>query len=103
MKQLKDFFRDRNAAGYVSAAAGDGRALDEKIIAKVFFDAIQEELGGLAGEGVKETFLKNGTLWIKVSHSTVGSELWLRREAIIKKINHIFKRNVVEEIRIASG
>jgi uncharacterized ParB-like nuclease family protein len=96
MKNIQDILEKKR----VSAGSGEKRELDKKTIGRVFVEAAEEEIGNLEDVDILETNLKGKNLYIKTAHPVVSSELVLRREKIIKKVNEIAGSEVIEKIYI---
>lgn len=90
MKKIQDLLKRKRTR----------QVFDEKTIARVFLEAAKEEIKNFEGEDIREIKLKNKNLYIKTTHPVVSSELFMRREKIIKKTNEIAGAPVIERILI---
>ncbi len=96
MKKIQEILK-----GKISRDNRGGKAeLDEKTIVKVFLEAVKGELKNFDETDIRDTKFKNKILYIKTIHPVVSSELFLRRENIIKRINKIAGKAVVERMVI---
>lgn len=80
---------------------GGRKELDEKTLARVFFEAAKEEVKNLSDEDIREIWLKNKNLYIKTAHPAVSSELLLRQRRILKKTNEIAGKEEIEKMIIS--
>jgi hypothetical protein len=96
MKNIQDLLK-RNAS---RRARGGKKELDEKTIGRVFFEAAKEEIENLESEDIRELKIKEKTLYIKTAHPVISSELFLRKEKILKKTNEIAGSEAVDKVII---
>lgn len=92
MKALKDLL---SAKKNIQPAG-----LSEKDIFFVFQRIIGEEYGRIGAEKLKADYFKNRTVFVKSESSAFGSELWLNREKIIRKINAELGKEEIKEIKL---
>jgi hypothetical protein len=97
MKNIQDLLKKKK----ISASSFKGGALDEKTLGRVFLEAAKAEIENFEETDVREMKIKEKTLYIKTAHPVVSSELFLRRENIIKKAEEILgRRGLIERIVI---
>ena len=96
MKKIQDILKRKSSRGIQVGK----KALDEKTIAGVFLEAAKEEIENLETADIREMKMKDRVLYIKTAHPVISSELFLRRETILKKTNDIAGKKVVERILI---
>ncbi|HLM83854.1 MAG TPA: hypothetical protein VK254_01420 [Candidatus Bathyarchaeia archaeon] len=96
MKNIQDILKRK-----ASPAKGRlVRELDEKTIGRVFLEAAKAEIKNLEDEDIREMKNKEKILYIKTAHPVISSELFLRRENILKRTNEIAGTKAVEKILI---
>ena len=61
--------------------------IDQQSVFFVFQLIIKEEYGVQGAENIKPVFFKDKKIFVKATGSTWASELWLRRGAIVRKVN----------------
>lgn len=61
--------------------------VDEQSVFYVFQLVIKQEYGLQGAENITPVFFKDKKIFIKASGSIWASEIWLRRGAIVKKVN----------------
>jgi len=61
--------------------------VDEQSVFYVFQLVIKQEYGLQGAENITPVFFKDKKIFIKASGSIWASEIWLRRSAIVKKVN----------------
>ena len=94
MRSLKEFIGKR----------GEGSSkvtpLDDKTIFFLFRKIIREEYG-LRGESELEPVIfSEGVLSVKANNPLYSNELWIRREAILARMNKALEQEVVSELRL---
>jgi len=62
-------------------------AIDQQSVFYVFQLIIKEEYGAQGAENITPVFFKDKKIFIKATGSTWASEIWLRRGAIVRKVN----------------
>jgi len=97
MKNIQDILKKK--AG--REARGEKKELDEKTIARVFFEAAKGEIKNLEDGDIRETKMKEKIIYIKTAHPVVSSELFLRREKILGKTNEIAGGKVIKKVIIS--
>jgi hypothetical protein len=80
--------------------SGEKKELDEKTIARVFLEAAKGEIKNLESEDIREMKIKEKFFYVKTAHPVVSSELFLRRDKILEKINEIAGRKVIDKVII---
>jgi TFIIF-interacting CTD phosphatase-like protein len=98
MKTIQSILKKKTTGGQV----GQAKELDEKTLARVFFEAAKGEISNLEDADIRETKLKSKTLYIKTAHPVVSSELVLRRKKILKEVNNIAGSGAVENFFVSS-
>ncbi|TVR84072.1 MAG: DUF721 domain-containing protein [Saprospirales bacterium] len=58
----------------------------------------RESMGSIINENTKGIHLKNGNLFIKVESASLRSELSMSKPELLKKVNELLGRPVVEKI-----
>jgi len=108
MKNIQDILKKKSSVG----ARQKRGPLEEKTIARLFLEAAKVEIPGLGDADIREIKLKNSpassreasragkTLYIKTAHPVISSELFLRKEKILAKINELAGRKEIEDLRI---
>jgi len=96
MKNIQDILKRK--AG--REARGEKKELDEKTIGRVFLEAAKGEIKNIEDGDIREMKIKEKTLYIKTAHPVVSSELFLRRDKILKKTNEIAGGKVIEKVII---
>lgn len=77
------------------------KEIDEKTIFHIAKQVLVEEYGVRGGENILPTYYKDKKLFLAPRSSLWGSELYLMREHIAKRINAILGSEEVKEIKIA--
>lgn len=96
MKNIQDILKRKISRG----DAEDKRELDEKTIARIFLETAKEEIKNLEEVDIREIKRKERILYVKTAHPVVSSELFLRKETILKKICEIAGETAVDKIVI---
>jgi hypothetical protein len=96
MKNIQDILKKKK----MGAGSAEVKELDEKTIVRVFLEAAKAEIKNLEDADIRETKLKEKTLYIKTAHPIVSSELMLRSEKILERANRIARKSVIEKIYI---
>jgi hypothetical protein len=88
--------------GQLIVSKGDLKKVgwDEKSIFYAFRRVIKEEYGSNGVINLVPDFWKNQTLFVRSDSATWGSELWLNKEKIIKKINLEIGSEEVKKLKI---
>lgn len=73
---------------------------DDKAIAKISQEITVAEVKNVTSEDIQEIYYKKNKLIIKTIHPVVASEIWKKREKIIRKINEFAGKEIVEKITI---
>lgn len=74
--------------------------IDEKTITSIFRSVATEEIRGISSEDIQEIYFKKKDLYIKAIHPAVASEIWRKKENLIKKMNDITGNKTIKEIKI---
>lgn len=77
------------------------KEIDDKTIFHIAKQVLVEEYGARGGENIIPTYYKDKKLFLAPRSSLWGSELYLMREHIAKRINAILGSEEVREIKIA--
>lgn len=94
MKNIQDILKRKARRGQT----GEKKPLDEKTIARVFLEAAKEVVKNLKDENIRDIAIKGKIIYIKTAHPVVSSELYMRRENILEKINEITGGKAAEKI-----
>ncbi len=74
--------------------------LDEKTAFYVFREVIKEEFGNQGAAKLIPDYFSQGVIFVKFQSSAWGSELWLMRQEIVKKINQKLGGDFLEGIKL---
>lgn len=74
--------------------------LTDKDIFYVFEKVIREEFGNMGILKLKADFFKNKTVFVKSASSVWGSELFINKKQIIRKMNERLGDDAVKEIKL---
>lgn len=96
MKNIQDILKRKVSR----EKRGEKKDLDEKTIGRVFLEAAKGEIKNLEDVDIREFKMKEHILYIKTAHPVVSSELFLRREKILKKTNEIAGGKEIERVII---
>ena len=77
------------------------KEIDEKTIFHIAKQVLVEEYGVRGGENIIPSFYKDKKLFLAPRSSLWGSEIYLMREHIAKRINAILGSEEVKEVKIA--
>lgn len=77
------------------------KEIDEKTIFHIARQVLVEEYGVRGGENIIPTYYKDKKLFLAPRSSLWGSEAYLMREHIAKRINVILGSEEVKEVKIA--
>lgn len=93
MRSLRDYIGQRSD--------GDQETpLDDKTVFFLFRKIIKEEYGIRGVAELEPVAYLDGVLSVKPSNPLYSSELWIRREQIIDRMNVALERDVIREIRL---
>ncbi len=98
MKTIRSILKKKK----MSAPGSAMQELDEKTIGRVFLEVAKGEIKSLEDSDIREIKLKNNILYIKTAHPVVSSELALRRERLLEKVNKITGDKTIEKIYMSS-
>ncbi len=93
MRSLKEFIKGREPNS-------QGPLIDDKTVFYVFRKIIREEYGLRGVTELDPAGFSDGILSIKANNPLYSSELWIRREIIIGRINTTLEQAVVQEIHL---
>lgn len=79
------------------------KSLDSETVFFVFRKVIKEEMGNVGLEKLIPSYFSGQKLFIKAQSPAWGSELWLNKAKIIRKMNQEFRKEVVVEIKLKSS
>jgi hypothetical protein len=82
----------------ISAGNFGKKDLDEKTIGRVFLEAAKKEVKNLENSDIRNSRLKDKNIYIKTAHPVISSELMLKREKILKRVNDIAGKIAIERI-----
>lgn len=91
MKTIRELFQKKSFQKGV---------LDEKTLFFIVKKIIEGEFGKVGSENVYPDKIINKTLILKTSGSLWSSEVWLRKDYLMKKINQEAGDNLIEKIRV---
>ncbi len=74
--------------------------LDDKTVFFLFRKIIQEEYGTRGVAELEPAAFSEGILSVKSNNPLYSSELWIRREKILERMNAIFEQDAIQEIRL---
>jgi hypothetical protein len=93
MRSLKEFIVKRAGSSPVIP-------MDDKTIFFLFRKIIREEYG-LRGESELEPVIfEEGVLSVKANNPLYSSELWIRRETILARMNTALEQESIKELRL---
>lgn len=93
MRSLREFIGDRNGTP-------QGTPLDDKTVFFIFRKIIREEYG-LRGESELEPVaFGEGILSVRANNPLYSSELWIRRESILGRMNSSLEQEAVKELKL---
>lgn len=93
MRALKDFIRKRSGPAQVTS-------IDDKTVFFLFRKLIREEYGTRGVAELEPVTFTDSVLSIKANNPLYSSELWIRREAILGKMNAALEQEAVRELRL---
>ncbi|MDD3487614.1 MAG: DciA family protein [Candidatus Moranbacteria bacterium] len=96
MKNIQDLLKKKK----ISGAAGAVKGLDEKTLARIFLEAAKKEIRNFEEADARAEKLKNKTLYIKTAHPVIASELFLRKEDILRSMEDLAGGRKVERLII---
>jgi hypothetical protein len=85
MKNIQDLLKKKK----ITNKPGSIKNLDEKTLGRVFLEAAKAEIENFEETDIREIKVKEKTLYIKTAHPIVSSELFLRREKIVRDMNDL--------------
>ncbi len=94
MKSIKDILNQKKG----SSKDGNKIENDNKTIIKISQEVIMLEVKNLSIGDVKEIFFGRKKIIIKTAHPAVASEIWRKKEKILKKINELVGGEIIENI-----
>jgi hypothetical protein len=95
MRSLKEFMEKRGV-GYPQSPL----RVDDKTIFHLFRKIVREEYGARGATELTPATFSEGVLSVKANNPLYSSELWMRREAVIERINTALEGEGVKEIRL---
>jgi hypothetical protein len=96
MKSLRDILkRKRNFTKIKFRLEGD-----DKAIIKLSQEMIISEAKNVDPEDIQEICYWKKKITIKTVHPAIASEIWRKRENIVKKINEYAEKEIIEKIVI---
>lgn len=93
MRSLKDFIGKRSGPAQVAP-------IDDKTVFFLFRKLIREEYGTRGIVELEPVAFADGVLSIKANNPLYSSELWIRRETILEKMNAALEQEAVQELRL---
>lgn len=93
MRSLKDFIGKRSGAAEVTP-------LDDKTVFFLFRKIIREEYGMRGAAELEPVAFAEGVLSVKANSPLYSSELWMRREGLLTRMNKEFDQEAVKELRL---
>lgn len=93
MRSLKDFIGKRSGPTQATP-------LDDKTIFFIFRRIIREEYGMRGAAELEPVGYADGVLSIKANNPLYSSELWVRREAMLSRMNEALEQDAVRELRL---
>ncbi|MFZ1654463.1 MAG: hypothetical protein WBO92_04995 [Candidatus Moraniibacteriota bacterium] len=93
MRPLKEYIGKRSG--------GAPKALlDDKTVFFLFRKIIQEEYGTRGVAELEPVAFSEGILSVKSNNPLYSSELWIRRETILGRMNAALEQDVIQELRL---
>lgn len=74
--------------------------VDEKTVFYIVRKIIREEYGLRGGENIIPTLYKDKTLFLSSRSSLWGNEIWIEREHLREKMNHLLGEEVIREVKM---
>ena len=93
MRSLKDFIGRHRGASHRAP-------IDDKTVFFLFRKIIREEYGMRGALELEPAVFQEGVLSVKASNPLYSSELWIRRETIIERMNKSLGAPVIHELRL---
>lgn len=93
MRSLKEFIGKRGGVSQSSL-------VDDKTVFFLFRKIIREEYGIRGVAELEPAIFSEGVLSVKSNNPLYSSELWIRREAIIARMNSALEQTAVCELRL---
>jgi hypothetical protein len=77
--------------------------LDEQTVFYIAKKILVEEYGLRGGENIVPTLYKDKKLYLTSRSSLWGNEIWLEKESLKRKMNHLLGGEGIAEIKIDRG
>jgi hypothetical protein len=93
MRPLKEYIGKRSGVSSQTP-------LDDKTVYFLFRKITQEEYGTRGVAELEPVAFSDGVLSIKSNNPLYSSELWIRRETIIGRMNTALEQDAIQELRL---
>lgn len=98
MNSIKDILRRKKTSPKSKARL----EIDSMTVAKISQEAVVLEVKSLSSDDIQEVYYKKEKkiIIIKTVHPAVASEIWRKRNAVVKMINKLVGKEIVEKITL---
>jgi hypothetical protein len=97
MKSFRELV-DRKSVGQKKELGASNE--DVKYVERLFMEALGAINKNISRSDFKNFYFKKEVLYIKATHPSIASEIWRRRERILREINKKAEEEIVRAIKI---